>query len=148
MTIYKALQVISYKIHLYPVLGNRVKIIYPRKKEFLMMSNYFRTSYTLWYCLKTHHPNYEKFIFYPYFRHHCDVIGCGRALIIDGGLKPHRPICQAKLNGVKKFTLAGVVTVTGCTAIPLPGEKFCKEHLQEESPVIPTDFSELSREPS
>ena len=70
-------------------------------------------------------------------RHECDVKGCGEAIIIDGGLKPHRPICQAKLNGVRKFKLAGVSTLTGCTAIPLPGEKYCKQHVGAESPVIP-----------
>ena len=40
---------------------------------------------------------------------------------------------------MKKFTLVGVVTVTGCTAIPLPGEKYCAQHLHEESPVIPSN---------
>ena len=78
-----------------------------------------------------------KFIF---FSHQCDVPGCGKALIIDGGLKPHRPICQAKLNGLKKFSLAGVSTVTGCTAIPIPGEKYCKQHLKSGPPAIPADF--------
>ena len=73
------------------------------------------------------------------FRHECDVRGCGEAIIIDGGLKPHRPICQAKLNGVRKFKLAGVSTLTGCTSVPLPGGKYCKQHTNCESPVIPAE---------
>ena len=47
--------------------------------------------------------------------HQCDKKGCGEAMIIDGGLKPHRPICYAKLSGVRQFPMAGVSTVTGCT---------------------------------
>ena len=28
--------------------------------------------------------------------HHCDVIGCGTAIISDGGMKPHRKVNHLK----------------------------------------------------
>lgn len=37
--------------------------------------------------------------------HKCNVPGCDTCLVVDGGCKPHRPTCAAKLSGVKVFVL-------------------------------------------
>ena len=69
--------------------------------------------------------------------HSCDTPGCRIALVIDGGLKPHRMICGAKTSGVRVFKGAEVSIVTGCPNIPLPNSKFCSEHESSEQPAIP-----------
>ena len=33
-------------------------------------------------------------------KHRCEVEGCGWCITIDGGLKPHRMLCGAKLSGI------------------------------------------------
>ena len=35
--------------------------------------------------------------------HKCDAPGCGSHLVFDAGLTPHRPVCGAKLSGVRVF---------------------------------------------
>ena len=69
-------------------------------------------------------------------QHKCDAPGCGTCIVLDGGMKPHRKVCAAKMSGVKIFEKAGVKTVTGCTKIPAPKSKFCHDHKDEESPCI------------
>ena len=68
--------------------------------------------------------------------HKCDAAGCGTCMVLDGGMKPHRKVCAAKMSGIKIFENSGVQTVTGCTKIPGPRSKFCKEHVKEETPCI------------
>jgi hypothetical protein len=68
--------------------------------------------------------------------HKCDAAGCGTCLVIDGGMKPHRKVCAAKMSGVKVFESSGVKIITGCTKIPGPKHKFCKDHINEETPCI------------
>ena len=41
-------------------------------------------------------------------KHKCDVPGCPDTLTFDGGLKPHRNICGAKMSGIRFFEKAGV----------------------------------------
>lgn len=72
-----------------------------------------------------------------WFQHRCSVVGCGRVITVDGGLKPHRMLCAAKLSGVRTFEHAGVTVFTGCTRHPQPDSKYCWEHQAGESPVIP-----------
>ena len=69
-------------------------------------------------------------------QHKCDAAGCGTCLVIDGGMKPHRKVCAAKMSGVKIFEKSGIKTVTGCTKIPAPKNKFCQDHKNEETPCI------------
>ena len=69
-------------------------------------------------------------------QHKCDAAGCGTCLVIDGGMKPHRKVCAAKMSGVKVFESSGIKLVTGCTKIPGPKHKFCKDHIKEETPCI------------
>ena len=69
-------------------------------------------------------------------QHKCEAAGCGTCLVIDGGMKPHRKVCAAKMSGVKIFEKSGVKTVTGCTKIPAPKAKFCNDHKNEETPCI------------
>ena len=69
--------------------------------------------------------------------HKCDRPGCKTALVIDGGLKPHRNICGAKTCGVRVFATAGVTVMTGCPSIPQPNTKFCFDHQDGQHPVIP-----------
>ena len=56
---------------------------------------------------------------------------------MDGGLKPHRMLCGAKLSGLRSFEKAGVRVFTGCTRHPQPDSKYCWEHKKGESPVVP-----------
>ena len=72
-----------------------------------------------------------------WFAHRCDVQGCGRVITVDGGLKPHRMLCGAKLSGLRTFDKAGVRVFTGCTRHPQPDSKYCWEHQAGESPVVP-----------
>lgn len=72
-----------------------------------------------------------------WFQHRCSVAGCGKVITVDGGLKPHRMLCAAKLSGVRTFEQAGVTIFTGCTRHPQPDSKFCWEHQAGESPIIP-----------
>ena len=72
-------------------------------------------------------------------RHECDRPGCKVALVIDGGLKPHRSICGAKTCGVRVFNEAGVTIMTGCSVIPQPNSKFCFDHQDGQHPVVPGD---------
>ena len=71
--------------------------------------------------------------------HACDRPGCRVALVIDGGLKPHRSICGAKTCGVRVFKTAGVTIMTGCSSIPQPKSKFCFEHQDGQHPVVAGD---------
>ena len=68
--------------------------------------------------------------------HRCETPGCGWCLTIDGGLKPHRMLCGAKMSGIRIFPAAGIKIFTGCTKHPSPRSKFCAEHENEESPVV------------
>ena len=61
-------------------------------------------------------------------QHLCNAPGCGKVLVMDGGLKPHRKLCGSKLSGVREFDKTGLKVVTGCTSIPAPESKFCYEH--------------------
>ena len=72
-------------------------------------------------------------------RHSCDRLGCKVALVIDGGLKPHRIICGAKTCGIQEFQEAGVKIITGCPTIPQPKSKFCFDHQDGQHPVVPGD---------
>ena len=69
-------------------------------------------------------------------KHLCDTPGCGKILVMDGGMKPHRKLCAAKLAGVREFESTGLKVVTGCTRIPGPESKFCNEHQSSESPAL------------
>ena len=46
--------------------------------------------------------------------HRCETPGCGWCLTIDGGLKPHRQLCGAKMSGIRVFPAAGIKIFTGC----------------------------------
>ena len=72
-----------------------------------------------------------------WFGHKCSVKGCGSVITVDGGLKPHRMVCGAKLSGLRTFDKAGVPVFTGCTRNPQPDSKYCWEHQMGESPVVP-----------
>ena len=72
-------------------------------------------------------------------RHNCDRPGCQVALVIDGGLKPHRSICGAKTCGIREFQEAGVKIMTGCPTIPQPKSKFCFDHQDGQHPVVQGD---------
>ena len=72
-------------------------------------------------------------------KHKCDVFGCGRSIIGDGGMKPHRKVsvyltsftfsleyhqlCAAMMSGVREYKNSGVKVITGCTSIPAPDSK-------------------------
>ena len=58
---------------------------------------------------------------------------------MDAGLKPHRKLCGAKLSGIREFKTADVKVFTGCRKIPKPDNKFCAEHCDTETPVIPSE---------
>ena len=69
-------------------------------------------------------------------KHLCDTPGCGSVITMDGGLKPHRKLCAAKMAGVREFQSSGLSVVTGCTSIPGPKSKFCHEHQTSQSPAL------------
>ena len=78
--------------------------------------------------------------------HKCEKNGCSSVLIIDGGMKPTRALCAAKLNGVKEFSKSGMFVVCGCQKIPQPDSKYCGEHVGLSSPAITSDkVSETTR---
>ena len=71
--------------------------------------------------------------------HQCDKPGCGRALVIDGGLKPQRKLCAARTAGIYKYRHSSNTTVVGCTRIPTVGKKFCNEHSTSNVPSVPAN---------
>ena len=78
--------------------------------------------------------------------HKCETKGCSSVLIVDGGMKPTRSLCAAKLNGVKEFTKSGMMVVCGCQKIPQPNSKYCGEHVGLSSPAITSEnVSETTR---
>jgi hypothetical protein len=54
-------------------------------------------------------------------QHHCDTVGCGKVLVIDGGMKVNRKLCAARKTGIYHFKHAGMNVEVGCTNIPAPG---------------------------
>ena len=54
-------------------------------------------------------------------------------------MTPHRPVCGAKLSGVRVFSTAGVTTLIGCPKMPLPTSKYCADHKDCDMPVISSD---------
>ena len=71
--------------------------------------------------------------------HLCEVKGCVSVIIIDGGMKPTRSLCAAKLHGLREFSKSGMVVVCGCQRAPLPNSKFCGEHVGISSPAMTSD---------
>ena len=74
--------------------------------------------------------------------HNCKSPGCPWFMVIDGGLKPWRKVCAAKLSGLRHFKDTGYTHITGCTTQPLPKSKYCQLHQNQESPVL--DHSQIS----
>ena len=58
------------------------------------------------------------------YGHQCDGAGCGTHLVFDAGMTPHRPVCGAKLSGVRVFPTAGVTTLIGCPRMPMPSRQY------------------------
>ena len=78
--------------------------------------------------------------------HLCDVKGCEKVLTVDGGMKPTRSLCAAKLNGIREFRYSGITVVTGCTKAPQPDSKFCGDHVGLSTPALSSDdVSEATR---
>ena len=73
-------------------------------------------------------------------KNQCDQKGCGWCITVDGGLKPHRMVCGAKLSGVREFPKAGIKVITGCTKHPAFNSKYCQEHQTEKSPAVTSDM--------
>ena len=70
--------------------------------------------------------------------HKCDVKGCASVLTIDGGMKPTRSVCAAKLHGVKEFSKSGMSVVCGCLTKPQPNSKLCGENVGLQTPIMRT----------
>ena len=78
--------------------------------------------------------------------HKCEVKGCESVLIVDGGMKPTRSLCAAKLHGIKEFNMSGMKVVCGCQKAPQPNSKFCGEHVGLSTPAMTSDqVSEQTR---
>ena len=78
--------------------------------------------------------------------HRCEKKGCSSVLIVDGGVKPTRSLCAAKLNGIKEFTKSGMFVVWGCQKIPQSDSKYCGDHVNLSSPALTSDdVSETTR---
>ena len=71
--------------------------------------------------------------------HRCDVKGCDSVLIVDGGMKPTRKLCAAKLHGIREFSMSGMKVVCGCQKAPQPNSKFCGEHVGLSTPAMTSD---------
>ena len=76
--------------------------------------------------------------------HKCDVKGCSSVLTLDGGMKPTRSLCAAKLQGVKEFKHSGMFVVCGCLRNPQPDSKFCGEHVGLATPAMTADNVSVS----
>jgi hypothetical protein len=76
--------------------------------------------------------------------HKCDVKGCSLVLTLDGGMKPTRSLCAAKLQGIKEFKHSGMFVVCGCLKNPQPDSKFCGEHVGLSTPAMTSDNVSVS----
>ena len=78
--------------------------------------------------------------------HKCDVPGCAKVMVIDGGLTPHRSVCAAKLSTIKIFDKANISYLIGCPKMPINESKFCKDHKDCETPIVGAkDISDNSK---
>ena len=68
--------------------------------------------------------------------HKCEIQGCDSVLVIDGGMKPTRQLCAAKLHGMKEFEMSGMVVVCGCLKAPMPNSKYCSDHVNMATPAM------------
>ena len=68
--------------------------------------------------------------------HKCDSPGCTKVMIIDGGCKPHRSVCAAKLSTIKVFEEANISYLTGCPKMPINESKYCAEHKNCDTPIV------------
>ena len=68
--------------------------------------------------------------------HKCDLLGCTKVMVIDGGCKPHRSVCAAKLSTIKIFEKANISYLTGCPKMPINESKFCSEHKDCDTPIL------------
>ena len=69
--------------------------------------------------------------------HQCDAKGCGKWIIVDGGMKPHRMVCAAKYSAIRTYKHTDVKTVVGCGNKPGIKSEFCSEHQKENAgPVV------------
>lgn len=60
--------------------------------------------------------------------HHCEKVGCGSVLVLDGNMKNRRDICAADHAGFVEYTgLPGNIK-TGCMDTPEQQSKFCPHH--------------------
>lgn len=71
--------------------------------------------------------------------HKCEVKGCSSVLTLDGGMKPTRSLCAAKLQGIKEFKHSGMFVVCGCLRNPQPDSKYCGEHVGMSTPAMTSD---------
>ena len=60
-----------------------------------------------------HHNEFQEAFSQQYMKHTSEIKGCPNVLTIDGGLKPHRLLCGAKLSGIRTFESSGVHHFTG-----------------------------------
>ena len=70
--------------------------------------------------------------------------GCSSVLTLEGGIKPTRSPCAAKLQGVKEFKHSGLFVVCGCLRNPQPDSKFCGEHVGLATPAMTADNVSVS----
>lgn len=78
--------------------------------------------------------------------HLCETKGCANVLTVDGGMKPTRSLCAAKLHGIKHFRHSGMTVVSGCLKNPQPNSKFCGGHVGLSTPALASDqVSESTR---
>ena len=71
--------------------------------------------------------------------HSCDKKGCPNVLVVDGGCKPHRKLCDGKLNGIRYFSASETNVITGCSSIPIPGKRFCSRCENLETPALSSE---------
>ena len=88
-----------------------------------------------------HAINEHEHVYKTHFRkfwssHQCGENGCGRWLVCDGGMKPHRVVCTAKFSAIRTYKHCNVKTIVGCNNKPGNDSEFCFEHKTERGPVI------------
>ena len=83
-----------------------------------------------WYCIPNYQviegkldetiirkqPDFQKAFRVHWFGHKCNVSECGSVITVDGGLKPHRMLCGAKLVCVSSQGVQGILSQTLNTA--------------------------------
>lgn len=78
--------------------------------------------------ISTHYVHMQVHVCFTLIEHRCDVVGCGKVIVLDGNMKNNREVCYAIDAGYMEFdNLPGRIK-TGCPNTPAFKSRYCPIH--------------------